>query len=133
MASSHGCRTKTTGALRVIDSDAGQHCAQNEVELTWAQQGPPGPAGAGRELVERSVSIDTNDSDVPKINEVVQCPAGKAAVNGGYRFDDPSSVGDVYRRVFGGPDGTDWRVLDSRLVDPPYPIPVTLWAICVSA
>ena len=131
----HGCRSKTTGVLRVIDSDAGQRCLAGEAELTWNQQGPPGPAGTGRELVERSVSIDTtpSGSDQLMINEVVQCPAGKAAVNGGYRFEAATRPYDNLRRVFGGPDGTDGRVLDSNLVDPSYPVPVTLWAICVNA
>ncbi len=138
----HGCRSMTSGALRVIDSDARQHCLPNEAALTWAQvgpagpQGPPGASGAGRELAERSVSIDTNPpgSDQLQINEVVQCPAGKASINGGYRFDPPRApFADGYRRVFGGPDGTDWRVLDARLVDPPYPVGVILWAVCVSA
>jgi len=134
----HGCRNKATGALRVIDSDAGQRCLPTEAALTWNQagpQGPPGAGGAGRELVERSVSIDTtpSGSDILQINEVVQCPAGKAAVNGGYRFDDLASGYDTYRRTFGGPDGTDWRVLDYKFVNPPVPVPVTLWAVCVSA
>jgi hypothetical protein len=131
----HGCRHKTLGVLRVIDSDAGQHCLATEAELNWNQQGPPGPSGVGRQLVERSVSIDTtpSGSDQLKINEVVQCPAGKAAVNGGYRFDAPNPPYDGYRRAFGGPDGTGWRVLDSKFVDQPIPVPVTLWAICVNA
>jgi len=136
----HGCRNKATGVLRVIDSDAGQQCLSVEAALTWNQtgpQGPPGPGGAGRELVERSVSIDTTPpfSDQLELNEVVQCPAGKASVNGGYRFDPPRvPFADGRRRVFGGPDGTDWRVLDTRLVDPsPYPVGVILWAVCVSA
>jgi hypothetical protein len=131
----HGCRNKVTGALRVIDTDAGQRCAPTEAALTWNQQGPPGPAGTGRELVERSVTIDTtpSGSDQLQINDVVQCPAGKAAVNGGYRFDAPNPPYDGYRRAFGGPDGTGWRVLDFKFVDQPIPVPVTLWAICVNA
>jgi hypothetical protein len=131
----HGCRNKATGVLRVINSDAGQQCLPTEAELTWNQQGPPGPAGTGRELVERSESIDTTPpgSDGLQINEVVQCPAGKAAVNGGYRFVEASSGYGTDRHVFGGPDGTDWRVVDSKLVGPPIPVPVVLWVLCVSA
>jgi hypothetical protein len=94
------------------------------------------PSGTGREVVERTVSIDTDPpgSDILRINEVVQCPTGKASVNGGYRFDPPRApFQDGYRRVFGGPEGTDWRVLDERLVDPPYPVGVVLWAVCVNA
>src|SRR4029453_8894085 len=87
----NGCRNKATGFLRVIDSEAGQKCLPTEAALTWNQagpQGPPGPSGTGQELVERSVSIDTtpSGSDVLQINEVVQCPAGKRAINAGYGF-----------------------------------------------
>jgi hypothetical protein len=54
----HGCyRTgpgspSQIGLLRVIDTEAGQSCARNEVSLTWNQagpegtQGPTGPQGA---------------------------------------------------------------------------------------
>lgn len=45
----HGCRSTLTGAVRVIDTDAGQKCqAFGEKQLDWNQQGPqgvPGPAG----------------------------------------------------------------------------------------
>ncbi len=40
-----GCYSKTTGRLRVIDPSAGETCTKNENQLTWNQQGPPGPAG----------------------------------------------------------------------------------------
>jgi hypothetical protein len=136
----HACRNKATGALRVIDSDAGRQCLPTEAALTWNQtgpQGPPGAGGTGRELVERSVLIETDPpgSDQIEINQVVQCPAGKAAVNGGYRFDPPrGGFADGQRQVFGGPDGNDWRVLDRRITNPePYPFGVVLWAVCVSA
>src|SRR4051794_40273896 len=40
-----GCFTKTNGALRVIDTAAGQTCTTKEVQLTWSQIGPQGPKG----------------------------------------------------------------------------------------
>jgi hypothetical protein len=43
-----GCYTKTNGALRVIDTAAGQTCTNKELQLTWSQTGPqglPGPKG----------------------------------------------------------------------------------------
>jgi hypothetical protein len=42
----HGCRRTKDGALRVIDTDAGQVCdTKTEVALSWSQTGPQGPAG----------------------------------------------------------------------------------------
>jgi hypothetical protein len=35
----HGCYTKTTGALRVIDPSKGQSCASGEASLNWNQSG----------------------------------------------------------------------------------------------
>jgi hypothetical protein len=43
----HGCRNLKSGALRVIDSEAGQTCdSKTEAALTWNQTGPQGPAGS---------------------------------------------------------------------------------------
>lgn len=39
------CFTKSGGALRVIDAEAGQTCAKNEIQLQWSKQGVPGPQG----------------------------------------------------------------------------------------
>jgi hypothetical protein len=41
----HGCRDNKTGALRVIDSEAGQECGSRETALNWNQTGPQGPVG----------------------------------------------------------------------------------------
>jgi hypothetical protein len=41
-----GCYTQTNGALRVIDSAAGQTCTNKELQLTWSQTGPQGLTGA---------------------------------------------------------------------------------------
>jgi len=47
----NGCYSKTTGALRVINTAKKQRCkAAKEIALSWSQQGQPGVAGAaGRE------------------------------------------------------------------------------------
>jgi hypothetical protein len=42
----HGCYSKTTGALRLIDPSAGQHCAPDELAVSWNQAGPTGATGA---------------------------------------------------------------------------------------
>jgi hypothetical protein len=41
-----GCYTKMNGALRVIDTAAGQTCTNKELQLTWSQTGPQGATGA---------------------------------------------------------------------------------------
>ena len=41
----HGCYTKKSGALRVIDLDNGQKCSSTEAALGWNQKGVPGPQG----------------------------------------------------------------------------------------
>jgi hypothetical protein len=41
----HACYVKGVGVLRVIDTDAGQHCASFEFPVNWNQTGPQGPAG----------------------------------------------------------------------------------------
>jgi hypothetical protein len=48
----HGCYSKTSsttlppGSLRVVDTGLGQSCGQNEVALSWNQQGVKGATGA---------------------------------------------------------------------------------------
>ena len=42
----HGCYTTRTGALRVIDAEAGETCnASKETALVWNQEGPQGDPG----------------------------------------------------------------------------------------
>jgi hypothetical protein len=41
----HGCYLSATGALRVIDTNAGQSCKSSEIALQWSQKGPQGPQG----------------------------------------------------------------------------------------
>ncbi len=41
----HGCYEESTGALRVIDTGAGETCAESEQSLSWNQTGPRGPQG----------------------------------------------------------------------------------------
>src|SRR3954451_3812052 len=45
----HACVTTATGAVRIIDAEAGATCtAGTETNLVWNQTGPAGPAGGGR-------------------------------------------------------------------------------------
>jgi hypothetical protein len=41
-----GCYNTSTGALRVIDREAGATCAAGETAISWSQRGPTGPKGA---------------------------------------------------------------------------------------
>ncbi|WP_329580401.1 hypothetical protein [Streptomyces sp. NBC_01361] len=40
-----GCYNRSTGALRVIDFEAGQRCRSGELTVRWNQTGPTGPTG----------------------------------------------------------------------------------------
>ena len=42
----HGCFAKSTGRLRVINTDRGMDCARGERRLSWNQAGVPGQDGA---------------------------------------------------------------------------------------
>jgi hypothetical protein len=78
-----GCRDTRTGALRVIDAEAGQTCTAKESALTWNQSGPQGPAGqdgvSGYEVVTRDVLIPSFSG--PTV-VAATCPAGKHAFGG---------------------------------------------------
>lgn len=40
-----GCYDGKSGALRIIDAEAGQSCGNKEKQITWNQTGPAGPQG----------------------------------------------------------------------------------------
>ena len=42
----HGCYSGKDGALRLIDTAAGQRCSKKETAVSWNQAGTPGPRGA---------------------------------------------------------------------------------------
>ena len=65
-----GCYKEASGALRVIDADAGAACKPAERELQWSQTGPPGPPGAsGTEVVGRrairSSGTPAGEAEIP--------------------------------------------------------------------
>jgi Collagen triple helix repeat (20 copies) len=41
----HGCFQKSSGKLRLIDTDTGAHCGPAEVAISWNQVGPQGKLG----------------------------------------------------------------------------------------
>jgi hypothetical protein len=75
------------------------------------------------------------EGDALRLNEVVQCPPGKASVNGGVQFEDPTiTTQGPYHRIAGGPEGTGWQVLYDSIVGVTDDfVALTLWAICVDA
>jgi hypothetical protein len=100
---------------------------------TVAAAKPPG--GTGRQVVERTITLTPPEGgDNLNINELVSCPSGAASVNGGFAWVNPPPGQSPDRRVAGGPDGTNWRVVASNLfVDFGSTNTFTLWTICVNA
>jgi hypothetical protein len=64
----HGCYDNSTGALRVIDPDAGRTCSGVETALSWNQQGPQGPKGDPAPVPQANFGSDgkVEPSDLPK-------------------------------------------------------------------
>ena len=42
----HGCYSKGTGVLRVVDPSLRQECSGEQTAISWNQQGPQGEPGA---------------------------------------------------------------------------------------
>ena len=57
----HGCYSNRTGALRMIDTEAGDSCTSKESPIFWNQEGPRGPAGADGE--DGQDGADGHDGD----------------------------------------------------------------------
>lgn len=79
-----GCYDTKSGALRVIDAQAGKACSKSETQLTWNQVGPQGPKG------------DTGVQG-PKGDTGAQGPAGPKGINwrGGYTLETTYQPGDA--------------------------------------
>jgi hypothetical protein len=92
------------------------------------------PSGTGRQIVERTVTLEA-EFDTVRLNEVVTCPADTASVNGGWAWVTPPVNETTARRLAGGPEDTSWRVTSGAIfVDPDSPRQdFTVWAICVNA
>jgi hypothetical protein len=79
----HGCRKNSDGSMRVIDSDAGQTCANGWTPLNWSQtgpQGPAGPSGMQRSIPAGNATLATGEQR----RVTVLCPAGQAVIGGGW-------------------------------------------------
>jgi hypothetical protein len=108
-----GCYNKNSGALRVIDT-ATQTCTAREREISWNEQGVPGPAG-------------------PQV-----CPEGKEVLGGGGHVNEN---GDNYLRVsqpiINPTYRNGWGVGTKLLHSPDNPDTwtpqITVYAICANA
>jgi len=97
----HGCFTKSSGALRVIDASA-TTCKSGEGALNWDQQGTPGtpgptgpkgdpgtpgptgPKGDPGGLAGYQQVVARSGETTDRFKQVIaECPAGKLAVGGG--------------------------------------------------
>jgi hypothetical protein len=127
------------GSLKVIDTEAGQACNNNQQLLTWNQQGPAGQPGqdgvSGHEIVYAE-SATTSDYDKTVI---VLCPSGKKVVGGGAGVYGPPfdggqvivhGVGIVQSHPFNS-DGWGARAEEFTPTDGNWILEV--WAICADA
>jgi hypothetical protein len=87
----HGCRKNSGGALRVIDSEAGQTCSGSETALNWNQTGPAGISGWQR-VFSSTMTIAAGQNQTV----TATCPTGKTALSGGYDTNDASGSVIVY-------------------------------------
>ena len=83
----HGCVSKSTGLLRVIDPSKGQHCktaaATAETPVTWNATGPRGPAGpASNAYLAHNDSVVTLSGSVDTTIVTLNLPAGIYSVFG---------------------------------------------------
>jgi hypothetical protein len=80
----HGCYSKLTGALRVINAPT-QACASYQVPISWDQTGQQGPPGS------TSTDVVTSDESIGGpggTSLVLACPTGDVALSGGWEFPD---------------------------------------------
>jgi hypothetical protein len=74
------CADDHTGALRVIDTDAGDACTKHENPIEWNQRGRAGPPGVSGYEVVRADSVRNGDRVK---TAVAYCPQGKHVTGGG--------------------------------------------------
>jgi hypothetical protein len=86
------CYANDTGALRLIDADAGlSECSSDETSVSWSQQGPkgdPGPSDtyfAWANLNGQRITSRTSSSPYGVQLLDVTLPAGSYVVNGGMK------------------------------------------------
>jgi hypothetical protein len=74
-----GCYSATTGALRLIDFQAGKRCRSGERSVTWSQAGPRGLTGSPGPQGSPGPKGDTGDAG-PKGDTGSQGPSGTTVI-----------------------------------------------------
>lgn len=148
----HGCYSNLTGALKVIDTSAGQSCNGIQTPLNWNQTGPAGPQGPTGPTGPTGATGATGPAGAPgavgatgpqgpsgfanvyivtgtgNTNQsllAVPCASGDRVISGGYNVHDAGNVAP--QGSYPNSTGTGWLV-DSRN----SAALVTPYAICVS-
>jgi hypothetical protein len=79
----HGCYRKSTGSLRVIDTDAGETCSSAEKPVSWNQTGPTGPTGPSDAWDAQPVgTVPTGGEDTELNGGVTDLPPGSYLLTG---------------------------------------------------
>jgi hypothetical protein len=106
----HGCYSNTSGAVRVIDTAAGQKCSSAEKALDWNQAGQPGPAGPQGAKGDPGApgtngTNGTNGKDGVSVTTAAE-PTGTNCAAGGVQLTAASGVSYVCNGKAGA-DGTN--------------------------
>jgi hypothetical protein len=123
------------GAVKVIDTEAGQSCPANQQLLNWNQQGPAGPQGApgtpgvsGVQLVTTTQPSNATQNSFKQL--IVYCPAGKQVIGGGFEVGEHFDV--LMSRPLTSPS-PGW-ILTARRAQPDAVVyQLTVYAICAVA
>jgi hypothetical protein len=98
------------GALRVIDTEAGEICKGSETALAWnaqgqpGPQGPQGPAGPTKTIIrEKLVTTQQGYGYV----DTVSCDPGEVATGGGYKLVSGIPIDRVPSVVGSYPEGNE--------------------------
>jgi hypothetical protein len=100
----HGCRKTSGGALRVIDTDAGQTCMANETAINWTA----GPASGTLHGAHIVTDVQSVPADGQQQVLAASCPVGEQAVSlSGFVNDTPGFTGGIRPALpahnYGGP------------------------------
>ncbi|MFI6495234.1 hypothetical protein [Streptomyces sp. NPDC050564] len=124
-----GCSIRSTGALRVIDFEAGQRCRSTELTITWNQTGLAGPVGpAGPAGTVNTTKVFGQVTEAPAGGagrSTAVCPAGQKVIGGGFSLNPGESAYFADRRTTNTQD-------DTWIVDFQNPTPNALTGIAIA-
>lgn len=134
------CKSKD-GAIKLIDTEAGQACKVGQQLVEWNQEGPQGPAGQGGGVAgHQIVYAATPVNDSYDKTEWAFCPSGKKAIGGGAgvygaELDGGGQVivhgvGLVQNHPF---NDYGWGARAEELVPTATPWRLSVWVICADA